>query len=47
MDFSDLDSTIACTELMIRVTDNHPGFLPESQWWHSGHICNNKSCCYL
>ncbi|CAF4015068.1 unnamed protein product [Rotaria magnacalcarata] len=47
MDFSDPNATIVCTGLMIRVTDNHPGLLPESQWWYSGHICNNKACCCL
>ncbi len=47
MDFNDPNSTIVCTSLMIRVTDNHPGLLPESQWWYSGHICNSKDCCYL
>ncbi|CAF4657922.1 unnamed protein product [Rotaria sp. Silwood2] len=47
MDFSDPSSTIVCTGLMIRVTDNHPGLLTESQWWYSGHICNNKNCCCL
>ncbi|CAF1359462.1 unnamed protein product, partial [Rotaria magnacalcarata] len=45
MDFNDPDSTIVCTGLMIRVTDNHPGLLPESQWWYSSHICNHKECC--
>ncbi|CAF0992271.1 unnamed protein product [Adineta steineri] len=47
MDFSDPNSTIVCTGIMIRVTDNHPGLLPESQWWYSGHVCNNKICCVL
>lgn len=47
MDFTDSDSTIVCTGLMMRVTENHPGLLPESQWWYSGHLCNNQSCCYL
>ncbi|CAM4901108.1 unnamed protein product [Rotaria socialis] len=47
MDFSDPNATIVCTGLMIRVTDNHPGLLPESQWWYSGHICERKACCCL
>ena len=47
VDFNDSDATIVCTGLMIRVTDNHPGLLPESQWWYAGHICNTKSCCCL
>ncbi|CAF1497543.1 unnamed protein product [Rotaria magnacalcarata] len=47
MDFSDPNSTIVCTGLMIRVTDNHPGLFSESQWWYLGHICNNKECCCL
>ncbi|CAF1357603.1 unnamed protein product [Rotaria sp. Silwood1] len=32
MDFNDPNSTIICTGIMVRVTDNHPGLLPESQW---------------
>ena len=47
VDFNDSDATIVCTGLMIRVTDNHPGLLPESQWWYAGHICNTKICCCL
>lgn len=47
MDFNDPNSTIVCTGLMMRVTENHPGLLPESQWWYSGHVCNNKVCCCL
>ncbi|UJR17684.1 hypothetical protein I4U23_004582 [Adineta vaga] len=35
MDFNDPNSTIVCTGLMVRVTDNHPGLLPESQWWYN------------
>ena len=34
VDFNDPDATIVCTGLMIRVTDNHPGLLLESQWWN-------------
>ncbi|CAF1199597.1 unnamed protein product [Didymodactylos carnosus] len=47
MDFNDLDASLICTGLMVRVTDNHPGLLHESQWWHTAHLCNNKACCYL
>ncbi|CAF3819929.1 unnamed protein product [Rotaria sp. Silwood1] len=32
---------------MIRVTDDHPGLLPQSQWWHKSHLCNKSSCCAL
>ncbi|CAF0800059.1 unnamed protein product [Didymodactylos carnosus] len=46
-DFNDPDATIVCTGLMLRVTDNHPGLLPDSQWWHTSHLCNNKNCCAL
>lgn len=34
VNFDDPDSTIVCTGIMIRVTDNHPGLLPESKWWY-------------
>ena len=47
VDFNDPDSPIVCTGLMMRVTDNHPGLLPESQWWEKAHLCNDKNCCYL
>ncbi|CAF2154580.1 unnamed protein product [Rotaria magnacalcarata] len=47
VDFNDPDSSIVCTGLMIRVTNDHPGLLPDSQWWHNSHICNNKDCCLL
>lgn len=47
VDFNDPDSTIVCSGLMIRVTDNHPGLLPQSRWWQEAHICNNKNCCCL
>ncbi|CAF3962974.1 unnamed protein product, partial [Rotaria sp. Silwood1] len=32
MDFNDPNATIICTGLMVRITDKHPGLLPESQW---------------
>ncbi len=47
VDFNDPDCLIVCTGLMTRVTDNHPGLLPESQWWYEAHLCNNKDCCCL
>jgi hypothetical protein len=47
VDFNDPDSSIICTGLMTRVTDNHPGLLPESQWWYDAHLCENKNCCWL
>lgn len=47
MDFNDPNSTIVCTGLMIRATDNHPGLLPESQWWYNGHVCDDPKCCRL
>ena len=45
VDFNDPQSPIICTGILIRVTDEHPGLLPESQWWYQSHICDNKSCC--
>ena len=47
VDFNDTDTTIVCTGILIRVTDTHPGLLPESQWWFTSHLCNSKSCCAL
>jgi hypothetical protein len=47
VDFNDPDSSIICTGLMTRITDNHPGLLPESQWWYNAHICEYKQCCWL
>jgi hypothetical protein len=47
VDFNDPDSPVICTGLMTRVTDNHPGLLPESQWWYNAHLCGNKECCWL
>ncbi|CAF0874418.1 unnamed protein product [Rotaria sordida] len=47
VDFNDPDSSIVCTGIMMRVTDDHPGLLPESQWWYESHICNHENCCLL
>ncbi|UJR12099.1 hypothetical protein I4U23_016277 [Adineta vaga] len=47
VDFNDSDSPIVCTGILMRVTDNHPGLLPESQWWYKAHICENSNCCLL
>ena len=47
VDFNDPNSPIVCTGLMIRVTDDHPGLLPESEWWYHSHLCDNKACCYI
>ncbi|CAF4004937.1 unnamed protein product [Rotaria sordida] len=47
VNFNDPNSTVVCTGLMVRVTDNHPGLLRESQWWYSGHLCGDKTCCFL
>jgi hypothetical protein len=45
VDFNDPESPIVCTGLMIRVTDDHPGLLPESQWWFASHLCSSQGCC--
>ncbi|CAF0946182.1 unnamed protein product [Rotaria sordida] len=45
VDFNDPDASIICTGIMVRITDNHPGLLPESEWWYKSHLCNNKICC--
>ncbi|CAF3536821.1 unnamed protein product [Rotaria sp. Silwood1] len=47
VDFNDPDSSIVCTGIMMRVTDDHPGLLPESQWWYKSHLCNYEKCCVL
>ncbi|CAF2724129.1 unnamed protein product [Rotaria sp. Silwood2] len=47
MDFNDPKSTIICTGIMVRITDNHPGLLSESQWWYESHLCNKKTCCLV
>ncbi|CAF4875135.1 unnamed protein product [Rotaria sp. Silwood1] len=30
-----------------RITDEHPGLLPESEWWYKSHLCPRKECCML
>ncbi|CAF1340775.1 unnamed protein product [Rotaria sordida] len=47
VDFNDPEASIVCTGLLTRVTDDHPGLLPESQWWHRSHLCNNRQTCCL
>ncbi|CAF3914883.1 unnamed protein product [Rotaria sp. Silwood2] len=47
VDFNDPNSSIVCTGLMMRVTNDHPGLLTESQWWYESHLCNNEKCCVL
>ncbi|CAF3820172.1 unnamed protein product [Rotaria sp. Silwood1] len=47
LDFNDPTSPIICTGVMIRVTDDHPGLLPESQWWYQSHICGKNKCCRI
>jgi hypothetical protein len=47
VDFNDPDATIICTGILIRVTDDHPGLLPESEWWYKAHLCNRSNCCLL
>jgi hypothetical protein len=47
VDFNDPDSSIVCTGLLTRVTDKHPGLLPESEWWFKSHLCNDITCCLL
>ncbi len=42
VDFNDPDSTLVCTGLMVRVTNNHPGLLSESDWWFRSHLCPKK-----
>lgn len=42
VDFNDPNSTTVCTGLMVRVTKNHPGLLPESEWWFQSHLCPKK-----
>lgn len=32
VDFNDPDSSIVCTGILTRVTDEHPGLLLESDW---------------
>ncbi|CAF4121600.1 unnamed protein product, partial [Rotaria sp. Silwood1] len=40
MNFNDPNSVIVWTEIMIRVTDNHPGLLPISKWWYTDGTLN-------
>ncbi|CAF3761444.1 unnamed protein product [Rotaria socialis] len=47
VDFDDPNSAITCSGLMVRVTNNHPSLLSESQWWHTSHLCANNRCCCL
>ncbi|UJR07429.1 hypothetical protein I4U23_011715 [Adineta vaga] len=47
VDFNDTDAAIICTGIMIRVTDKHPGLLPQSQWWFTSHLCKSENCCAL
>ncbi|CAF4161368.1 unnamed protein product, partial [Adineta steineri] len=46
VDFNDPDAVIVCTGIMIRVTDKHPGLLPESHWWYTSHLCHLKNHCF-
>ena len=32
-DFSDHNSEVICTGLMVRVVDKEPSYLPDSKWW--------------
>jgi hypothetical protein len=47
VDFNDPDSPIVCTGILTRVTDEHPGLLPESEWWYKSHLCQDKKCCMI
>ena len=47
VDFNDPNSTIICTGILLRVTDDHPGLLPQSQWWYESHLCDYSACCLL
>ncbi len=47
VDFNDPNSSIICTGLLTRVTDEHPGLLPESQWWYKSHLCEHPKCCLV
>jgi hypothetical protein len=47
VDFNDPESSIICSALLTRVTDEHPGLLPQSQWWFESHICDRPKCCLL
>ena len=47
VNFNDPSSPIVCTGIMVRITDEHPGVLPESEWWFKSHLCDNVKCCQL
>ena len=47
MDFNDPDSTVICTGLMIRITDNHPGLLFESQWWFASYLGDHRDLRHI
>ncbi|CAF2922655.1 unnamed protein product, partial [Rotaria sp. Silwood2] len=42
VDFNDPDSSIVCTGILTRITDEHLGLLPESEWWYKSHVCPRK-----
>lgn len=44
LDFNDSNSPLACTGLMIRITSDHPGLLPECKWWFQAHSCSENGC---
>ena len=46
-EFGNPNSSIMCTGIMMRVTDNHPGLLSDSRWWHTAHLCGAEACCQL
>lgn len=39
--FSDHNTCVVCTGIMMRVTDKHPELLDDSRWWHHG---KQQSC---
>ncbi|CAF3105575.1 unnamed protein product [Rotaria sp. Silwood2] len=47
VDFNDPNASIVCTGIMVRITDQHPGLLSQSQWWYHSHLCDYKKCCLL
>ena len=47
VDFNDPKSSIVCTGILLRVTDTHPGLLPESDWWFDSHLCKDPECCKI
>lgn len=38
VDFNDPDASIVCTGILTRVTDEHPGLLPDSGWWYARDV---------